>query len=68
MTGRPSQTQPVAKEKEKEENIWRRKIFVPRRRRKRGKIFGEGKYLARRNQEREEGKEGKYLEWETSRM
>ena len=36
-----------------------------KRRRKRGKIFEEGKYLARRKEER---KGGKYLEWETSRM
>ena len=41
MTGRPSQTQPVAKEKEEEENIWRRKIFDPRRRRKTEKEKGE---------------------------
>ena len=32
-------------EKEKEENIWRSKIFGPRRRRKRRKIFGEGKLV-----------------------
>ena len=50
MTGRPVQTQPLAKEKEKEDNIWRRKLFDQQRRRKttkekeenilRRKIFG----------------------------
>ena len=28
MTGRPGQTRPLAKKKEKEENIWRRKINI----------------------------------------
>ena len=34
MTGWPLQTGPLAKEKEEEDNIWRRKIFGPWRRRK----------------------------------
>ena len=32
-------------EKKKEENIWKRKAYFWLRRRKRRKIFGEGKYL-----------------------
>ena len=50
MTGWPLQTGPLAKEKEEEDNIWRRKIFGLWRRRKtrkemeenicRRKIFG----------------------------
>ena len=67
MTGWPLQTGPLAKEKEEEDNIWRRKIFGLWRRRKtrkekeeniwRRKIFGP--------QEEEKGmkifEEGKYF-------
>ena len=39
-----AETQLIAKEKEKEENVWRREIFGQNRGRK-GEKFGEGKYL-----------------------
>ena len=67
MTGRPLQTGPLAKEKEEEDNIWRRKIFGPWRRRKtrkekeeniwRRKIFG----LRGEEKGMEIFEEGKYL-------
>ena len=34
MTGRPGQTRPLAKENEKEETVWRRKIFGQQGKRK----------------------------------
>ena len=50
MTGRPCQTRPPAKETEREENIWRRKIFVFLR--KGRKIFGDGRYIFRGGEEK----------------
>ena len=48
-------------EKEKEDNIWRQKIFGPWRRRKRRKLFGEGKYFFVEEKKSREGEGGKYL-------
>ena len=44
-------------EKEKEDNIWRQKIFGPWRRRKSRKLFGEGKYFLWRRRKAEKEKE-----------
>ena len=58
MTGRPGQTRPLAKKKEKEEKVLRRKIFGLRRRRKRRKYL-EKKNIWSMEEAKNRGRKGK---------